>query len=149
MKRSLLFAVLVVLLVTSCDGKHATAEAQAPLLAPDSSDEVTQDYEAIPSLQLDTKTSQEEPEKVAVLFLVDRSKSLTGCTRIQSRIDVPYFLISLFQSVPQKMVGWPMMGIKFFGEEKTYLDVQPVSEISFDINDYSNKLPSYDMKNDY
>lgn len=89
------------------------------------------------------------PKKAALLFLVDRSNSLKGCAKTQARLDVPYFLISLFQSVPQVIPGWPKIGLKFFGATDTYLPLDSVSQISFDVADYSKQIGTYDTENDF
>lgn len=144
MKKSLLFLVLVVFLVSSCLAAPAPAPAPTPVSPP------TPDPRNIPSLIENSPRTL--PQKVGIIFLVDRSRSLQSCTKTQARFDVPHFSISLFKSVPVVMPEWPKLGIKFFGEEQDYLPLQSVTQISFNTQDYLQKIipqNTFDTKNDY
>ena len=143
MKKSLLFAVLVVLLVTSCGGNPLVAAPAVPVppVPP------TPEPRNIPPF-LPEETPKLLPPKVGIIFLVDRSKSLNGCVKAQLRNEIPYFWFSMFKTLPAAMPEWPKIGVSFFGNE-TYLPLQSASQSSFNLTDYSSKITYSDKQNQY
>ena len=86
----------------------------------------------VPLLPSPTPTPKSLP-KVALFFLIDRSKSLKGCfpsPEADPRLEIPRFLITLLKSVPSRVEGWPKVGLAFFGEvENPFYALRPVQEL--------------------